>query len=332
MATISVPKYVNGAMNYGSFPFNNATLVTKDPNSTEENPKTITTEITFQAVYATKDKTGEPLTQIEHTLDYWDKATATTTADRIYADYYATYRVGKWYRITKAEDLVNNATGNGYYEIISDLDFLVDGEKGPVQLSWPAGFNYFNGKILGVDESGSPVTRTLKNISAVNDNSTSTIGGLFGQIGENAEIKNLNFQNLSFTLSRGSRYNYALFGLFAGEIVSGAKLENVSIESGTFYVGPEPNIKDEDHPHGSNPDQTFMFARTELGILVGSGNDSAIDAGVNYANIQVVSINEDVVLVKKVYREDEMDGEEVIHHHGTFTIGAPEPKEEESAD
>ena len=123
--------------------------------------------------------------------------------------------------------MVANPNFKGYYEILNDLDFT--------GLKWPEAFtkNSFTGKIYTSDGK----QRTLKNISASVSISDKSFGGLFGEISENAEIKNISFENAVVDFSSvTSRQSGATFGFFAGNIDEQAKIENVSV-AGTLKLG-----------------------------------------------------------------------------------------------
>jgi len=140
---------------------------------------------------------------------------------------YITTTAGEQYKITAAEQLVNNANLNGLYEIDGDvLDFT--------GLEWPTLFasNEFNGSMYGKDGK----TVTLKNIS-VSYNIKAAYGGVFGALSDTAKLTNLTFENVTLDLvSVGQRNHDASFGMFAGMIADGATLTNVTV-GGMFKIG-----------------------------------------------------------------------------------------------
>jgi len=130
------------------------------------------------------------------------------------------------YKIETAAQFVNNVNLNGCYEILNDLNF-----EG---LNWPSAF--MKGTFTGQIYAPNGQTVKLSNIEATYTEGGSQ-GGLFGRIDEKAVLKNLNFENVEFSLAKIS-YNAvgATYGMFAGTIDSGSTLSDVSV-SGVFRIG-----------------------------------------------------------------------------------------------
>lgn len=134
---------------------------------------------------------------------------------------------GEFYKIETAQQLVNNPNLNGIYEIYNDLDFT--------GLSWPNAF--MTGQFAGKICSSSGETVSFTNINAKFMSNTSAVGGIFGQISQEAVIENVSFENAVFDLYQtGNRLRDAQFGSFAGYIEEGATLTNVSF-SGSMRLG-----------------------------------------------------------------------------------------------
>lgn len=136
---------------------------------------------------------------------------------------------GEDYYIDTAEQFVENAKLSGVYHIKKDLTFTDE-------IKWPATFTYgnFSGKIFS-EKSGNVVT--VSGISVSNTSFAS--GGLFGTLTASAVIKDVNFKDVSVSNDvKGTifRTNEGYFGLFAGLVRKGAKIENVMV-SGTLTVG-----------------------------------------------------------------------------------------------
>ena len=80
-------------------------------------------------------------------------------------------------------------------------------------------------------------TYALKNVVAEHSSSSSELGGLFGGVAKDAEIKNVTFENATLDISSTkARMQEGRFGLFAGNIADGAKISGVTV-SGTVRVG-----------------------------------------------------------------------------------------------
>ena len=206
-----LPQWLDGAMNYTHSETNYEFPRKKDTTFL----KAYTDEACTQEITTDSLKHGGSL----------DVATASTIG-RV-QKIYVIAEEGEQYRITTAQQLINNVNLNGYYEIQSDLDFT--------GLQWPAGFSIgtFTGKFYGANET----SYKLKNISAVVNNEGAQYGGLFGFIENGALVKDVTFENASLDLMKAnSKSTETAFGLFAGFIEDEAIVENVKI-SGTLKIG-----------------------------------------------------------------------------------------------
>lgn len=283
LKSIDVPEWdaETGKMEYGEFP--EAKLKKGDD----------TVDLTFCAVYEDKEM-STPLTAITHSSEY-NEENGTSTEAELYKDYYAEYREGLWFRIYTARQLANNARANGCYEILEDLDFGGTGENA---VSWPSSFTgNFSGTIVGMDAEGNETTRKISNVSVKNSDARSLCGGIFGRITSKARIENINFENATFHLQKGTTQSSAQFGLFAGELNTSATIKNVTV-SGTFVFGLDTPIDQVlDSFAAANPMPSF-------GILTGNQETGGINEGNKYGNIKVKSIREGL----KVTCEEDDDG------------------------
>jgi len=136
---------------------------------------------------------------------------------------YVEYTEGEWYRIYTAEQLADNANLNGHYEICADLDFSEE--------IWPTTFMYgnFSGEIKGNGH-------TIKNVSFAQTNNSKANAGLFGQLTEKASIKDLTFENVTFTVQSGTRVAGTNYGLLAGTVSAEAVLEQVKILNSALQI------------------------------------------------------------------------------------------------
>ena len=109
-------------------------------------------------------------------------------------------------------------------------------------------------------ENVSIVTKKFRNIEVTQTQNSKTNAGLFGQLTENALIKDLTFENTCFTIQAGTRVP-ANYGLFAGTVSANATVENVKIIGGAMKI-----------------DSSCYFGVTDyaIGLVCGSGNDQCI--------------------------------------------------------
>ena len=214
--TIWLPAYVDGAMNY-----EHSYKVTDEEGSS----KTYTYQFpkgaentTFSKAYLDPEMTNEITTATyDHhgTLDL-DAGKAENRVQNIYF----TAIEGNYYKIDDAYQLMMNVDFKGNYEITADLDFSVS--------PWPTAFlaTEFNGKIYSTEGHN----YKLKNVTATFISTTSEYGGLFGSLGDNAEIKNVTFENVTVDYAKcAQRLRTAYFGFFAGYIGDDATIENVTL-------------------------------------------------------------------------------------------------------
>ena len=164
---------------------------------------------------------------------------ATASAINPVQKVYVEFDEGSRYRISTAEQFSAIGDPDGYYTILSDeLDFncKLDEESGELTFTkesfrWPIPLttSTFTGKIEG--EGGKAVT--FKNVGAqlgTRSNSVDTqLGGLFGEIGEKAVIKNVTFENAIFDIQNVRSTKGASFGMLSGNIDKEATVENVKI-------------------------------------------------------------------------------------------------------
>jgi hypothetical protein len=136
---------------------------------------------------------------------------------------YVDYTEGEWYHIYNVEQFLDNASVNASFVLHEDLDF-----EGKI---WPSSLMHgnFAGKIEGNGHKLTNITFEQTNNSKVNS-------GLFGNLTETASITDVIFENVTFTIKSGTRMTGANFGLFAGSVSDGAKIENVTIANSTLQI------------------------------------------------------------------------------------------------
>ena len=162
---------------------------------------------------------------------------------------YVDWLEGEWYHIYNTEQFVENASINGNYEIHADLDFTDE--------IWPTSLMYgnFNGVIKGNGH-------TFKNIELTQTNNSKVNAGLFGYLTEKASITDVTFENVTFTIKKGTRVVGTSYGLFAGTISEATKLSNVKILSSTLQIDTGCYFGVDDY---------------SIGLVCGMGNANAVD-------------------------------------------------------
>lgn len=170
---------------------------------------------------------------------------------------YTKWLEGIWFKIETLKQFKENANLNGNYIILADIDF-----KGA---SLPTAFTRgtFEGKIIGNGH-------TFSNVKLTQD-MASQQGGIFYEIGSNAQLESITFANMLYVMKKGATKNDNAFGLFAGKINSGARLENVSI-SGELQISS-----------GINPSVSY-----QIGLICAN----QVETGLDYSNLKCTVINE----------------------------------------
>ncbi len=174
---------------------------------------------------------------------------ATGTAANTVMKLYVEWTEGEWFRIYNTEQFVENASLNGCYEILADLDFTDE--------IWPTSFMYgnFAGKIKGNGH-------TLSNIEFEQTNNSKVNAGLFGYVTENAEITDVNFENVTFTIKAGTRVVGTSYGLFAGTLSKDAVISGVNITGSMLHINTACYFGVDDY---------------SIGLVCGMGDASVID-------------------------------------------------------
>lgn len=191
-------------------------------------------------------------------------------------DLYVDYTEGEWYRITNADQFLENASVAGCYVICADLDFAGK--------NWPTSLMYgnFTGTIQGNGH-------TFKNITLEQTNNSKVNAGLFGYLKETAVISDLNLENVTFTIKAGTRVTGASFGLFAGTISEQAKVENVTITGGQLQIHSNCYFGTEDYV---------------IGLVSGMGNTDIDYSGITCAVVGeeagkiTITVNDSVVTLQ----------------------------------
>ena len=173
-----------------------------------------------------------------------ENATATDSVLKLYVD----WTEGEWYRIYNVDQFKESASLNGNYELFADLDFTDE--------IWPTTFVYgnFNGVIKGNGH-------TIKNVEVTQSNNSKVNAGLFGYLTDTANISDVNFENITFTIKSGTRKVGTSYGLFAGTISEKATISGVNILNSRLQI-----------------DSSAYFAVSDysIGLVCGMGDSSKI--------------------------------------------------------
>lgn len=166
---------------------------------------------------------------------------------------YTSWKEGEWYRITSAQQFADNFKVNGYYEILSDLDFK--------DVRWPTASMHgsFAGKIYGNGHTISNITLEQK------DNSRNQTG-LFGSLTEKAVITDVAFENVMLTVKGGARVAGASFGLLAGTVSADAQITSVTVANSQLLI--------DSHCY-------FAFDDYVIGLICGIGTVDVDASGVS---------------------------------------------------
>lgn len=130
------------------------------------------------------------------------------------------------FHITKASQLASNVKLDGVYTLMGDLDFT-DSKVA----KWPNAFatNTFQGQIIGNNHKIIKATATQTDTSL-------EFGGLFGQLGDKAIIKDVTFEDCIYDMAKGTIRTSQYIGLFAGMVDGSATVQNVKL-SGQLRIG-----------------------------------------------------------------------------------------------
>lgn len=238
---------------------------------------------TFQEAFLDQEGT-KPVTEVLTHPGTVDAATGTAVDGVL--DVYIRWLEGEWYHIYTAQQLVENASVSGCYEIHADLDFA--------EQIWPTSLMYgnFTGTINGNGH-------TIGNVTVEQTNNSKTSAGLFGSLGETASLKDVTFRNVTFTIKSGTRMAGTSFGLLAGSVSSAATLENVAIAESKLLI------------HGNAYFGTDDYT---IGLVCGMGqtdmDDSGITAGVVESDTLFVLVNDGYVTLTDVPQETVLPQEE----------------------
>ena len=232
---------------------------------------------TFKAAYKDAACTQEitrssPLRHSGYTY-HTDDTKKLTVVDPV-QNVYVEFDEGNHYRISKASQFTAIGDPAGHYEILSDtLDFGCKYENNVLSFPegssarWPMGLMglEFTGTLQGTD--GKKVT--FRNVGAVwySDTGTTRVG-LFGGIGRTGVIKNVAFENVVLDIQKATGSREAFFGLLAGNIETGAAIENVSI-GGEILLGEVRNASLAGaHLNLTANGSNAGITKTEIGITV----------------------------------------------------------------
>ena len=174
---------------------------------------------TFVAAYSSEEdlQGGTDALSVLENHGTWDPATATATGN--IARFYGKWEEGLWYRIRTKEQLAEYAGVNRSFDLLANLEYGEEDE-------WPAAFSTgtFTGTFRGNGHTISGVTVHQTDVSV-------TKGGLFATVTAAARFENITFENVTYSIEAASRgpKGDSMYGLFAGDLASGATITNMKI-------------------------------------------------------------------------------------------------------
>lgn len=194
----------------------------------------------------------------------------TGTAENSVMKLYVDWTEGEWYHIYNVDQFIENASLNGHYEIHADLDFADE--------IWPTAFMYgnFNGEIKGNGH-------TIKNVEFAQTNNSKVNAGLFGYLTDTASITDITFENISFTIKKGTRVVGTNYGLFAGTISNDATISNVKILNSTLKIDSSCYFGVDDYRVGlvCGMGNATVVKDAEIDCVVVGDNPESLDVSVN---------------------------------------------------
>lgn len=161
--------------------------------------------------------TGESVTH-PGTVDY-----ATGSAENGVLSLYLDWTEGQWYHIYSLEQFKDHASVAGSYVLHTDLDFTDE--------IWPSSLMY--GNFSGTIEGNGHI---IKNVQLRQTNNSKVNAGLFGYLTEEAAIRDVTFENITFTIEAGTRVAGTSYGLLAGTVSAEAEVTGVSILASRLLV------------------------------------------------------------------------------------------------
>ena len=146
---------------------------------------------------------------------------------------------GEYVVLREVRDISKISAGSNVY-VYKDID-----ANGSKTVSFPIGFS---GEIIG---NGHTISNFVVDITEPM-NSTATAFGLFRSISSTAKIKNLTFDNVSYSVSCSNiRNKEMVVGLFASTVEKGAEITDVHVTNSTLRYQIPSGFTDLDHVYVS---------------------------------------------------------------------------------
>ena len=231
---------------------------------------------TYSNIYSDAECTTEISTEtiVHNGIFHPENATVENTTMKVYCKLLD----GVHFTITSAEQLSKNAYLNGVYTLEADLDFS--------DVHWPALFTTgnFSGKIIGNGH-------TIKNVTVEQTDNSQTSFGLFGQLVEGAQIKNVTFSNITVNVKAGSRLNEPNFGIIAG-VAGKDTLTSVKLTSSKIVIYTKLNV-------------SGTIVAPQYGVVCGFGPVTGVDFS-NWGTVEFSSFD-DIASIEQVEYTYEID-------------------------
>ncbi len=216
---------------------------------------------------------------------------------------YTKWEEGNWFSIYTADQfssvlnsIVNTTLSQRLVDvkirIMADLDFGSASEYGWLFADTKASINMsideesFAGFDIYIDGCG----HSFKNINAIAAKD-SKYGGIFKKLADGAVIKNLTFENSSFTVPSYTKKTPAAFGFLTGD-ATGVVLENIVLRDCSLIVSSSVIGKILDQTveiYAGTPDEAAGIDYSALAVTVPEGYEAAILSG-GYVKIEKITV------------------------------------------
>ncbi len=220
---------------------------------------------------------------------------------------YTKWEEGNWFSIFNADqfsvvayNILDGTLKDVKMRIMNDLDFGTPGlefawlldDLNEYDKIWSYTSPDYKGFNLYIDGQG----HSFKNINAeIHENTDDdySFGGIFNAIGKNSEIFNLTIENSTFTVPDYKGTDTASFGLFAGNIIDGAKIENVVLKDCTIVVGTAVLNKVLDgtvNIYVTAPQNTDGVLASDVNISVPEGYKATVSDTDGFVTIEKITV------------------------------------------
>lgn len=166
---------------------------------------------------------------------------------------YISWTAGNWYKIYTAQQFKDNFSLSGCYDIQADLDFT--------DVIWPT--SCMHGDFSGIIQGNG---HTFSNIAIEQTNANKMNTGLFGNLTASASVSNIIFDNVTLTISKGSRLSGVTYGLLAGNLALDSAAQNIQFRNCQIIVSADAYLQPDSY---------------SIGLICGMGTSTLDPAGIS---------------------------------------------------